>query len=468
MNGLRMFSSISGLVPNENKSLCFLSGVDSLTSQQILSISGFQLGSFPITYLGLPLLTSSPRAIHCQPLIAKLCAKIEVWTAKFLSFAGRLILIQVILHGIITYWSMYLFLHDVILKRINSILFKYLWGGYYKNNGRCHYKVKWHECCHPKNEGGLGIRNIFEWNQSAVVFQLWRLIQPGANSIWVQWFNKVLMKNKGIWTAKVPYSCSWGVKRILNCRDQALDFIRYHISQRSSFRFWLDPWIRNRPLLLQYEPHIVDLFASHPMSQIQDFQHEGTWHFPPSNHIDVRDIHSRITSVPICSHDHITWDGLQQHNVSVSTIWHTIRNKNGPMLLHDVIWNSFSIPKCSFTLWTALKNRLLTRDRMLKFQMQTPSNCLLCNAIETVKHLFTECPYFQLVRRACPIVFSNDWSQWESNGRVGIYFTSILTKGRNFLAASSFLWLLTWFGKKETIVYIIRGQGMLLFIPLLL
>lgn len=76
--GLSLFSSISGLLPNWNKSLCFLSGVSPEVTQQILGIIGFQLGSLQILYLGLPLITSKLRATNCQPLITKLCAKIEL------------------------------------------------------------------------------------------------------------------------------------------------------------------------------------------------------------------------------------------------------------------------------------------------------------------------------------------------------------------------------------------------------
>lgn len=54
----------------------------------------------------------------------------------------------------------------------------------------------------------LSLGNIFEWNQAALALQLWRIVTSNSSSIWAAWFNKVLLKNKGFWTAKIPCKCS--------------------------------------------------------------------------------------------------------------------------------------------------------------------------------------------------------------------------------------------------------------------
>lgn len=97
----------------------------------------------------------------------------------------------------------------------------------------------------------------------------------------------------------------------------------------------------------------------------------------------------------------------------------------------DIVWNLLSIPKCSFILWLALKDRLLTRDRMLNFHMNTPASCLLCNGVETIHHLFSDCPYFDLVRRACPVNFSDDWSQCQ----MGNCFSPILNTKLKYIGS---------------------------------
>lgn len=63
------------------------------------------------------------------------------WSDRFLNFAGLLQLIKAVPTRIIEYGSMYIFLPKIILKRINSLMLKFVWGGFYKLSVRCHYKV---------------------------------------------------------------------------------------------------------------------------------------------------------------------------------------------------------------------------------------------------------------------------------------------------------------------------------------
>lgn len=131
------------------------------------------------------------------------------------------------------------------------------------------------------------IRNIYEWN-TAVLFQLWRIVKPGNSSIWVQyWFNHVLLKNKGFWTAKIPYKTSWVARKILSYRPQALKFIQYHIGPNSAFKFWLDPWLRNRPLLWDYNEQDISNADSNSLALNSDIMLDRTWNLPLSTHLHI-------------------------------------------------------------------------------------------------------------------------------------------------------------------------------------
>lgn len=122
------------------------------------------------------------------------------------------------------------------------MIFKFLWGGFHKQSGKCHYKVGWLDCCKPKAEGGLGLKNILDLNRSSVLYQLWRIIQPDASSLWVKWVHNSLLKGKSFWTTKIPYKCPWSFRQILNHRRIASVYIRYTVGRNSSFLFWLDPY----------------------------------------------------------------------------------------------------------------------------------------------------------------------------------------------------------------------------------
>lgn len=63
------------------------------------------IGGTAVQILGIPLATKKLSLIQWQPLIEKIVAKISSWTAKKLSYAGRVQLVQTVLFGIQFYWS---------------------------------------------------------------------------------------------------------------------------------------------------------------------------------------------------------------------------------------------------------------------------------------------------------------------------------------------------------------------------
>lgn len=47
-------------------------------------------GSFPVRYLGVPLISSKLSAANCRLLLDRIFGQMDSWTSKNLSFAGRL------------------------------------------------------------------------------------------------------------------------------------------------------------------------------------------------------------------------------------------------------------------------------------------------------------------------------------------------------------------------------------------
>lgn len=90
LEGVNKFAAISGLYTNRAKSSCFFSNVDPAICDHVIDSSGFQLGTLPIKYLGLPLITTKLSYRDCTPLIMRLTSKIETWVNALLNQAGRL------------------------------------------------------------------------------------------------------------------------------------------------------------------------------------------------------------------------------------------------------------------------------------------------------------------------------------------------------------------------------------------
>lgn len=99
-DGLHMFSSWSRLFPNPRKSEVFISGGLPTLKNQILLELGFVEGNLPVRYLGVPIITSRPRKADCVEPVRRITSRVQSWTHRFLSFAGRLQLIRSVLHAI--------------------------------------------------------------------------------------------------------------------------------------------------------------------------------------------------------------------------------------------------------------------------------------------------------------------------------------------------------------------------------
>lgn len=202
-----MFSSWSGLIPNRNKSEIFMSGGSLALRNYIQLAFGFQEGTLPVRYLGVPIISSRLRKVHCIALIDRITARAQSWTQRFLSYAGRLQLISSVLHSIQSYWSSVFTLPASVLISIETILRQFLWKG--SALGKCGAKVAWEDICLPKNEGGLGIRNLKDCNKAAMLKYIWILFID-KESLWCRWIHSNFLKRDNFWIASTPSTCSWG------------------------------------------------------------------------------------------------------------------------------------------------------------------------------------------------------------------------------------------------------------------
>lgn len=103
---------------------------------------------------------------------------------------------------------------------------------------------------------------------------------------------------------------------------------------------------------------------------------------------------------------------------------------------------------CFFT-WSALLNRLSTRDRQVKFNPSLPITCLFCNLDEATNHFYFACSYtlivwkYVITRVGKTSVVPFDWSSlvdWAVHALVRNAKVNILAK-IIFQACIYFIWV---------------------------
>ncbi|GKE62932.1 putative reverse transcriptase domain, reverse transcriptase zinc-binding domain protein, partial [Tanacetum coccineum] len=175
------FSGTSGLVPNLEKSYVFFGNVLPHVKSDILNIMPFLVGSLPIKYLGVSLISSRLYKKHCSPLIDKVKSRLHNWKNKALSFAGRLQLLRSVISSIQVFGSSVFILPRYVSIEIEKLMKGFIWSQGELHRGKA--KVKWEDVCGLKIQGGLGIKSLQCWNVALMSKHVWNIVS-NKESLW--------------------------------------------------------------------------------------------------------------------------------------------------------------------------------------------------------------------------------------------------------------------------------------------
>lgn len=182
---------------NWNKTELYTSGLNEAETL-VVTRFGFNSGSLPIRYLGLPLMSRKLRISYYDPLLYKLINCFKSWAVKTLSFAGRLLLLNIVISGTIIFWITTFLLPKTYLKKIDSLFSRFLWTCNIDKFRSA--KIAWSTWCLPKSEGGLGLRSFADWNKVLLLHFIWFwLLFSGSKSLWVAWHSHYHLQDKNFW-----------------------------------------------------------------------------------------------------------------------------------------------------------------------------------------------------------------------------------------------------------------------------
>ncbi|CAH1432193.1 unnamed protein product [Lactuca virosa] len=157
-DALQEFHAVSGLIRNPQQSSIFYGKINDALKTQISNIMGFEEEKLPVRYLSIPLIGTRMLNKDCNKLVEQVKARIQNWKHRASSFAGRLQLVNSVLQSLQVYWFSVLLIPKTTIKDIEKVFKGFLWSGGELKKGSA--KIAWKMVCRPKDEGGLGIRNL--------------------------------------------------------------------------------------------------------------------------------------------------------------------------------------------------------------------------------------------------------------------------------------------------------------------
>lgn len=336
--GIDTFSRWSGLHPNLHKSEIYFSGVPPDSRSTFMSLFGFQEGSLPFWYLGIPIISSRLRKDDCITLVNIITSRVQSWTQRFLSFAGRLQLIRSVLHSVQVYWANVFIIPRAVLDKIEQILWQFLWKGLGLGAGGA--KVAWSNVCLPKSEGGLGIRKLRESNTAAMLKHIW-LLFTDKESLWCRWIHSVFLKNVNFWLASKPTVCSWSWKKIFDLRGDFRRSFCWRVGDGTLVSFWFDNWHPKGPLNLLFSNTEIYRSRLPKGASVADFLA-----FPEHTSGVLNDIAAWDDPLPELNYepDRFLWLGNPSGTFSAASAWEAIRPRSQKLRWAPFIWNKALIP----------------------------------------------------------------------------------------------------------------------------
>nr|XP_009623455.1 uncharacterized protein LOC104114666 [Nicotiana tomentosiformis] len=154
---LLIFEALSGLHINMIKSIIYpVNEVQNL--EMLADILCCEIGSFPTTYLGLPLGAKHKSTEIWNGVVEKFEKNLATWQMQYLSTGGRLTLINSVLDSIPTYLMSLFSFPSKVQKKLDRIRRNFLWEG----NSESHkfHLVKWRRVTLPKTLGAWASKTL--------------------------------------------------------------------------------------------------------------------------------------------------------------------------------------------------------------------------------------------------------------------------------------------------------------------
>jgi hypothetical protein len=228
--------------------------------QHLARTFGCTVGSMPFTYLGLPMGTTKPRMDDLTPMMDRVERKLS-GCATWLSFLGRLQMVNSAISPIVTYAMCTIKLPKGVIENIDRIRKQCLWrcNSEKKRGGNL---VAWETVQKPKEKGGLGVINLKLQNDALLLKHLHKFYNqadiPWIKPIWFKYYEQ-----------KIPHASrevgSFWRKVILRLNPLYRVISHCIIGNGTTVCFWEDRW-NSSPLKKQISKTCLLFKVQHNLS----------------------------------------------------------------------------------------------------------------------------------------------------------------------------------------------------------
>lgn len=193
------------------------------------------------TYLGLPNIIGRNKSELLGYLKDRVNTKIRSWDNKFISRAGKEILVKQVAQTMPSYAINVFLLPLEITRNIEKTLSKYWWNSSQSNSSKLCW-MNWERLSKHKNEGGMGFRNFRNFNVAMLGKQLWRLA-TNDQSLVSRIYKAKYFSETDVLTAGLGHNPSFIWRSMLEAKQLLNTGIRWRIGDGMNIQILDQPWL---------------------------------------------------------------------------------------------------------------------------------------------------------------------------------------------------------------------------------
>jgi hypothetical protein len=408
---LQNFCSLSGQIPNWTKSgILFSKNVHQADRGIIKHIFHVPDIDNNFIHLGHPLIIPGKNRNEAYNFVLdKFRFKLTTYKVDHLSHAARFELIKPVFSSIPVYYMSNILFTKKFIAKIRAIIRNFWWTGIRgETNSRSLCLKAWKDICCPKNEGGLGIRNLQAMNQSLLLMTAWRIADNKDNFLYSVLKSKYF-PDSSIWRPNInaPKSAFWS--SVLKVLPILKNHSFYQISA-GNISIWSSPWCEGWSNV--YDALIIQENGYKYPAQVKDLwrSDKKEWNTILIDTLFQEPLASCIKRTPIIDaqeEDLLCWKLTPGGKCNSKSAYKACLNRlheegvpkpaqvNAQTLnLLKLIWkNKQMTPRVKTFGWRLLRKAMPTGARAGKISRHISKLCARCGHEETDIHLFFLCPY---------------------------------------------------------------------------
>lgn len=400
---LRCFELVSGMKINFHKSKIAGIAVTDPITNQFAALLNCKVMSIPFIYLGLPVGANPRRLATWDPMLNKIRSRLSSWKAKKLSFGGRVCLVKSVLTALPLYFISFFRMPKGIVKKCQQLMARFLWGG--SDDVRKIAWVGWDQCCKPKSEGGLGLRDLESFNLALLGKWRWRILHE-KESLWCQ----VLMAKYGDGISS-KFSV-WWKDLLLSCVGPESgnwfeNGLCWRLGDGADTSFWEDNWHGKGSFRVSFDGlYAISQQKNLKLSEMGSWT-DGVWKWDlqwstsveGENVLKLGVLAQIISSFSLTrgGKDKWVWVKDSSGSYSVSSAYESIFEFETDDFGHVYasIWRSWAPSNARAFGWRVLLNRIQTKSNLVKRNIPIHNSvCTWCGIEEeTTPHLLFHCSF---------------------------------------------------------------------------